>query len=71
METADFYLKIACLSTISTTETYDFNYALTSITVNVNLDGVDGTLLLPVLSNQNGAVLNVEVIVCNVQLEIV
>lgn len=70
-ETADFYLQTRCLSTVSVAKAYDFNYTLNTITVNVGFDGVAGSLLLPVSANEDGAILNVEVVVCSIMLEVV
>ncbi len=64
-----FYLKATCVSVTSTTRSYNLSYAISSIQVKTVFDSVNGTVSLPISSNVPGAVVNVELIACNVQLQ--
>jgi hypothetical protein len=64
-----FHLKIRCVSVTSVTKNYDLSYATSSIQIKTVLDGKNGTVSLPVSSNQNGAVINLELVVCDIQLQ--
>lgn len=64
-----FYLKAKCQSVYSTTRSYNLSYAISSIQVEAILDGVNGSVSLPVFSNQSGTILDVEVLICNIQLQ--
>jgi hypothetical protein len=64
-----FYLKARCVNVASITRSYDLSYPISSIQVKTVFDGVKGTVSLPVSSNETGAVIDVEVLVCNIQLQ--
>ena len=64
-----FYLKARCTSVVSTTRNHDLTYTISSIQIKTTFDGVNGVVSLPILSNENGAMITVEVIVCNIQLQ--
>lgn len=64
-----FYLKAECLSVVSDTVSYNFSYQISSLQVRAVLDGADGVVFLPVSSSPSGAIVNVETLVCNVQLQ--
>jgi hypothetical protein len=63
-----FYLEIACLNVTSSPRTYNFSYAITSLLVKVDFDGVSGEVSLPVSSSAEGALVNLELITCDIQL---
>jgi hypothetical protein len=65
------YLKAQCLSVVSSTRSYNISYQASTLQANAVLDGVDGTVSLPISSSSSGAIINVEVLVCNVELQTV
>jgi len=62
-------LKISCVSTQITTTTYDLSYEPETLLVTSILDGVSGQVSIPVASTANGAIINVEVVLCDVKIE--
>ena len=64
-----FRVKVACVNVTSTWENYDFSSPLTALTLKVSLDGVSGTVSLPITSNVNGALVDVETVVCNIKIQ--
>ncbi len=65
----NFHIKIACINVTSTTGSYDFLYQITSLTVKSILDNVGDTVALPISSSEEGAIVNLEIVTCNVQLQ--
>jgi hypothetical protein len=65
----DFYLKAKCASVVSDIRSYNLSYQISALQVKAILDGVNGVVSLPISSNSSGAIVNVEVLVCNVQLQ--
>jgi hypothetical protein len=66
---SDFYLKAKCIGVVSDTKSYNLSYRISALQVKAVLDGVNGMVSLPISSNSSGAVINVEMLVCNVQLQ--
>jgi hypothetical protein len=64
-----FYLKAKCTSVVSDVRSYNLSYQTPALQVKAVLDGVNGVVSLPISSSSSGAVVNVEVLVCNVQLQ--
>ncbi len=64
-----FYLRIDCVNVTSTLRSYNFSYPITSLSVKVTLDGVDGEVSLPISSSAEGALVNLEIVTCEVQLQ--
>jgi hypothetical protein len=64
-----FYLRINCVNVTSSLRSYNFSYPITSLTVKVTLDGVDGEVSLPISSNAGGALVNLEIVTCEIQLQ--
>lgn len=64
-----FRVKVACVNVTSTWKNYDFLSSMTSLTLKVSLDGVSGTVSLPITSNVNGALVDVETLVCNIKIQ--
>ena len=63
-----FYLEIACLNVTSSPRTYNFSYPITSLLAKVDFDGASGEVSLPVSSSAEGALVNLELITCDIQL---
>jgi len=64
----NFYLEIACLNVTSSSRNYNFSYQINSLLVKVNFDGATGEVSLPISSSVEGALVNVEVVTCNIRL---
>ncbi len=62
-------LKISCASTQMTTATYNLVYGPENLVVTSVLGGTRGQVSVPILTNDNGAIINVETVVCNVNVE--
>ena len=65
----DFYLGITCSNVTGTPRSYNFSYPIVSLTVKVNLDGIASEASLPVSSSAEGALVNLEIITCDIQLQ--
>jgi len=64
-----FYLEIACLNVTSSSRSYNFSYQIDSLLVKVNFDGVAGEVSLPISSSAEGALVNVEIVACDIRLQ--
>jgi len=64
-----FRLKVGCSNVASSLRTYNFTSQIDSIMIRSDLDGVINTVSLPISSNAQGAIVNLETIVCNVKIE--
>jgi hypothetical protein len=69
----NFYLQIACLDVKSSLRSYNFSYPINSLLVKVNFDGATGDVSLPIKSSTEeateGALVNVEIVTCDIQLQ--
>jgi len=66
---ASLRLKITCLNITSTWKSYDFTSPITYLLVKANLNGVTGQVSLPIASNELGATVTLETVVCNIKME--
>jgi len=64
-----FYLRITSLNVSSAVRQYEFNQSISSIALNGIFGENTGSVLLSVSSNENGAIVNLEMVICNVKLE--
>lgn len=64
-----FRLKTECTNVNSAWRNYDFSYPITSLTLKVNLDGTNGTVILPISCNADGALVNLETVICNIKIK--
>jgi hypothetical protein len=62
-------MRISCESTQITSTTYSFDYALQKLQVTSAFNGDSGIVSIPILSSPQGAVVNVEIVQCNVKVE--
>jgi hypothetical protein len=62
-------VKISCLNTETDFNSYDLSYSPASLTVQVTLSERDAQVYVPVSGNENGAIINVELVVCNMTIE--
>jgi len=65
----EFNVKATCLNVTSTLQTYNFTSPITTLTVKATLDERTDAVVLPVVSNSNGAFVKIETLVCNIKLE--
>jgi hypothetical protein len=63
-----FYLKVASLNVTTIQSQNVFNYAISSLALKVTFDGNSGTVWLPISSSSEGALVNIEVTVCNLKI---
>jgi hypothetical protein len=64
-----FYLKITSVNTTTITHQYEFNQPVSSLALKTVFDGTLNTVWLPILSNTEGAVVNLEIVVCNIRIQ--
>jgi len=62
-------LKTSCLSVETSINTYNVSYSLNSLTLKVSLSELQGQVSVPISSNADGAIINVELVVCNIKIE--
>jgi hypothetical protein len=62
-------LKMSCAATQISTTTYDLSYEPETLLVTSVLDGVTGQVSIPVSSTASGAVINVELVLCNITIQ--
>jgi hypothetical protein len=63
-----FYLRVMSTDVTTTSSQYQFNSSISSLALKATLDGVFERIWLPVSSTSEGAVVDVETVVCNVRL---
>ncbi|MGQ9565082.1 MAG: hypothetical protein ACUVT5_00855 [Candidatus Bathyarchaeales archaeon] len=64
-----FYLKIRSINVVSTLRSYNLAYTVSFLRVKTVFDGKNGVVSLPISSGSTGVVINVETVVCNIQLQ--
>ena len=64
-----FYLEIACLNVTYSPRSYNFSYQINSLLVKVDFDGATGEVSLPISSNAEGALVNLEIVTCDIRLQ--
>lgn len=62
-------LKIASVSTNFLTTTYDLSYEPKSLLITSILDGVNGQVSIPIHSSDEGSIINIEIVACNVEIQ--
>jgi hypothetical protein len=62
-------LKISCVATQITTTTYNLSYVPETLLLTAVLDGISGQVAIPVSSTASGAIINVEIVLCNVTIQ--
>lgn len=62
-------LKVSYESTQVTTFTYNVSNETTTLSFTANLNDVQSSVLVPIVSTDNGAMINLEVVVCNLKIE--
>jgi len=64
-----FYLKVTSLNVTTTTQQYDFSASISSLALKAVFGGILSTVRLPISSNSEGAVVNLEIVMCNVKIQ--
>jgi len=64
-----FYLKVTAVNITTTTSQYNFNQLVSSLLLKAVLDGVQSTVTLPISSSDEGAVVNLEILTCNINIQ--
>jgi hypothetical protein len=64
-----FRLKTTCVNVTSNWRTYDFLSPITSLLITANLDDASGQVSLPISSSAQGAIVNLETVICSIKLE--
>jgi len=62
-------LKISCLNTQLTAETYRVSYQPGNLVITSHLNGVAGSVSIPISSTPEGSIINVEIVTSNVSIE--
>jgi len=62
-------LVISCVNVENNVATYNVSYQTGALTINANLDGVQGRVSIPISGSSSGAVVNLKLIVCDVKIE--
>jgi hypothetical protein len=62
-------LKFSCTEVEDTTTTYNVTHQVNALIVSASLDGAQGQVSFPITTNAGGAIINVELIVCEVKIE--
>lgn len=64
-----FYLKVTGVNVTTVMREYEFNQSVSSLALRAVLDGALTTVWLPISSDAEGAVVNLEIVVCNIKIE--
>lgn len=64
-----FYLKVSSINVTSTAWQYEFNSLVSSLALEATLGEAKSVVWLPITSSENGAVVSLEVLLCNVKIQ--
>ncbi|MDH5481255.1 MAG: hypothetical protein OEY22_00030 [Candidatus Bathyarchaeota archaeon] len=64
-----FHLKVASMNVTTTTSQYEFNQPIFSLALKSTLDGSQNIVWLPISSIAEGAIVNVEIVVCSAKIQ--
>lgn len=62
-------LKFSCIATLLTTKTFQVDYQLENLVITSVLDGDSANVSIPISSTDEGAVINIEIVISNVSIE--
>ena len=62
-------IKASCLSAETSVNSYNLSYSPPTLTVDVTLSGLQAQVSVPISGNENGAIINVELVVSNTEIE--
>jgi hypothetical protein len=64
-----FYIKVSALNVTSTSQLYEFNSPVSSLALKAVSDKAQNTVWLPITSSEEGAFVNLEILVCNAKIQ--
>jgi hypothetical protein len=64
-----FYLRVTATNVTTVTRQRDFNVSVSSLALKAIFDGTSTVVWLPVSSNVDGAIVNLEIVLCNVKIQ--
>jgi hypothetical protein len=67
--TGEIPLRITCQSTVSSVTSYNVSYQPESLLVTASFSDITGQVSVPISSTSYGAIVNVELILCQVQIQ--
>jgi hypothetical protein len=67
--TEKFHLKVAAVNVAIATQQYEFNSSVSSLALKAVLDGTLSTVWLPITSNTDGAIVNLETVICTIKIQ--
>ena len=62
-------LKIASTDITTQTFSYNFSSSIKALTINASLDGNSGNVSVPILSNDHGASVDLEILTCKIEVD--
>jgi hypothetical protein len=66
-----FYLKITAINVTAVKSQYEFDQSVSALMLRAVLDGVQSTLTLQISSSDEGAIVDLELVICNVKIQMV
>jgi len=64
-----FHLKVTSINVATSSSQYEFNYSISSLVLKSLFEGTLSTVSLPISSNEQGAIVNLEITICNVKIQ--
>jgi hypothetical protein len=64
-----FYLRVTSVNVTTLTRQYYFNTTISSLALKATLDETSSMVMMPISSNMEGAVVNLEIVICNVKVQ--
>lgn len=61
-------LKISCLSTALTSQTYQVSYPIENLAITSQLNGALGSVTIPISSTAEGAIINLQIVTSNISI---
>ncbi|MEM3458821.1 MAG: hypothetical protein QXN36_08060 [Candidatus Bathyarchaeia archaeon] len=64
-----FYLKITAINVTTISSQYTFNESIFSLALKASLDETSNVVWLPISSSTEGAIVNLDIVICNIKIE--
>lgn len=64
-----FHLRVTSINVTTTVQRYEFNATITSLMLKASFDEAPGRVTFPISSGSDGAIVNLEIAVCNLRLQ--
>lgn len=64
-----FYLKITAINVTTISSQYMFNESISSLALKASLDENSNVVWLPISSSTEGAIVNLDIVICNIKIE--